>query len=291
MRDVDFTNLPATLGKIDLEKGYLILVWLLTRIFYHPQWLLVLTGIFFSFTICYFVKYSCDSSPLALMLFNALGSFAFMVQGLRQSIAMCLCLWALECLKRKSWVKSIVLILLASTFHASAFIFFIIFPLSILKINFKSFVTVSIAAIVAVRLLPNLFELINLWINDDYAMNEGAKSGGVIAICIYIVIIIFGLLFGDKSEKYFPLYIYLTVVAVSCMFMRNTVSTIAERIAQYFAFGQMAVLARSTKRFSDVTTKFLICTAIVFLMFGVAIHKTSYSVLIPYEFFWINPIY
>lgn len=290
MRGVDYNNLVPTLNKIDFEKGYLIMVWLLTRIFYHPQWLLVLTGIFFAVTICFFVKNSCESSPLALMTFNALGLFAFMVQGLRQSIAMCLCLWALDCLKRKKWVKTILLILLASTFHASALVFFIVFPLSKLKINLKSFVMVLVGATVAVVLLPYLFELVNLWVNDDYGVGQGAESGGVVAILIYVVIIVFGLLFGNKSEKFFPLYIYLTLVAVICMIMRNTVSTIVERIAHYFAFGQMAVLAHSTKRFSDRTTKVLMCIIIAFLLFGVAIYKTSYSILIPYEFFWNNPV-
>lgn len=290
MRGVDFTDLAETLVKIDLEKGYLISVWLLTRIFFHPQWLLVLSGIFFSVTICYFVKNSCDSSPLALMLFNALGSFAFMVQGLRQSIAMCLCLWALECLKKKSWIKSVALILLASTFHASALVFFIVFPLVKLKLNFKSFVIVSVGATVAVLLLPNLFKLVNLWINDDYSMGKGAESGGVVAIFIYLVIIIFGLMFGDKTEKHFPLYIYLTIVAVICMFMRNAVSTISERIAHYFAFGQMAVLAYSTKRF-DMQTRVLMYMIITLLLFVVAIYKTSYSTLIPYKFFWHDPIF
>jgi hypothetical protein len=259
MRGVDYDNLASTLDNIDFEKGYLVFVWLLTRIFYHPQWLLVLTGVFFSVTVCYFVKFSCDGSPLALMAFNSLGLFAFMVQGLRQSIAMCLCLWALECLKRGKCVKTILLIILASTFHASALVFFIVFPLSKLKINFKSFVIVLVGATVAAFLLPNLFELVNSWINDDYGMGQGAESGGVVAILIYFVIIVFGLLVGDKNEKYFPLYIYMAIVAIACMIMRNSVSTIVERIAQYFAFGQMAVLAlRSVKKSSDyekVTSK------------------------------------
>ena len=290
MRGVNYDNLVSALNTIDLEKGYLILVWLLTRIFYHPQWLLVLTGIFFSITICCFVKYSCNSSPLALMAFNALGSFAFMVQGLRQSIAMCLCLWALECLKRNSWLKFIILILLASTFHASALVYFVVFILSKLKIDLKSIVVFSLAVITAIIMLPWLFELVNSWINDDYALGNGAESGGVVAILIYFVIIVFGLLFGNKNEKYFPLYIYMTMVAMVCMIMRNSVSTIAERIAQYFAFGQMAVLAHSIKRFSDTTTKIFMGMIIAFLLFGVAIYKVSYSVLIPYEFFWQNPI-
>lgn len=291
MRGVNYENLRTTLNNIDLEKGYLLLVWLLTRIFYHPQWLLVLTGVFFSVTVCYFVKFSCDGSPLALMTFNALGLFAFMVQGLRQSIAMCLCLWALECLKRRKWVKTILLIVLASTFHASAFVFFIVCPLSKLKINFKSFVIVSVGAIVAVSFLPNLFELVNSWINDDYGVGKGAESGGIVAILIYIVIIVFGLLFGDKNEEHFPLYIYMTIIAMACAIMRNNVSTIVERIAYYFAFGQMAVLAHSTKRLTDIATKVLICMVIAFLLFGVALYKTSYSVLIPYEFFWHEPVF
>ena len=291
MRNIDFANLLPTLQNINLEKGYLITVWLLTRIFYHPQWLLILTGIFFSVTICRFVKNSCNGSPLALLTFNALGSFGFIVQGMRQGIAMCLCLWAVECLKKKRWWKFILLVLLATTFHASALLFLVVLPLVKLKTNFKSFVIVAVAAIVAVLLLPNLFELVNMWINDDYALNQGADSGGVVAICIYLVIIFFGLLFGDKTEKFFSFYIYLTLIAATCMIMRNTVSTIVERVAQYFAFGQMAVIAHSTKKFADANTKLFAYTAICFLMLGVAVYKASYSILIPYNFFWSNPVF
>jgi hypothetical protein len=225
------------------------------------------------------------------MAFNVLGSFAFMVQGLRQSIAMCLCLWALECLKRKHWIKSILLILLASTFHASALVFFIILPLIRLKLNAKGLVIFLIALVLVVFLLPNLFELVNLWIDDDYSLNQGSESGGVVAILIYFTIIAFGFLFGDKNEKFFPLYIYLAVIATTCMIMRNTVSTIVERVAQYFAFGQMAILGNSTKKISNPATRSIICMTICSLMFAVAVYKTSYSVLFPYEFFWNNPVF
>lgn len=284
LRNMSFSDFLRT--DLDLESGYLLTVWLLSHVFHNSQWLLMLSGIFFTVAVCHFAYRNCKNLTLALLVFNSLGLFNFMVQGMRQAIAMCICLWALEQIKEKKNIRFLLLVALASTFHASAIVFVALYPISKLTLSLKGILLFSILALFVVRALPTLFELVNQAINDSYVIGTGAVSGGVVAIFIYLAIIIFGLTFIDSSDPHYPMFIYMAVLGTISMIMRNTVNVIIERIAHYFSFGLMATLANSTHTIRNPNTRILISYLAGLLMLGVAVYKSSYSVLIPYTFFW-----
>lgn len=287
MSQVSFKNLGYTLRSVDLEVGYQVTTWLLAQIFRHGQWQLIFSGAFFAISVCYFVKKNCQNPILALTVFNCLGLFNFMVQGLRQSVAMCICLWAIEQCKNKKLIKFLLLVLLASLFHASAIVFLIVYILSKLKLNIKTGIVVGVAIIIGVLLLPQFFNLINKVMNDSYEIGTIVEGGGIVAIIIYILIIVFGIIFGDRNDHTHSLFIYMAIIGCMMMVMRNSISTIVERVAQYFAFAQMAIVSNSLALLKDKKSYFLIGALIIVLCIGVAVHKTSYSTLIPYQFFWM----
>jgi len=266
--------------------GYLIVVWLGSHIFQNGQWLLLLSGLFFAVSICVFVKRNCKNMVLALAVFNCLGLFNFMVQGLRQSIAMCICLWALEPCKQKRPVRFLLMIGLAALFHASAVIFAIVYLLGEMRFDLFSVVFFICGVAVAIMLIPRLFEIMNKLLNDDYSLGTGSEEGGWIAVLILLAIIVFGLAFQDKRNPHYPMYIYMTIVGLGCMLLRQSVSPIVERASNYFAYAEMVIVANSVSSIRDKRTQVLVCVAVFALCFFVAVHKTTYSSLIPYRFFW-----
>ena len=82
------------------------------------------------------------------------------------------------------------------------------------------------------------------------------------------------------------MFIYITIVAMMALVLRNTVNSIAERIGDYFTFGQMVILSNSIASLKDDKEKTMLVLFATLLMFGVAIHKASYSNLVPYIFYW-----
>ena len=122
--------------------------------------------------------------------------------------------------------------------------------------------------------------------NENYDMQSASETGGVVAVLISAVIILFGLLFKDISDKHYALFVYSAVVAAFAMLLRNSVSGIAERVSFYFAFGQVVVLSNSIESLKDVRTKILINIIAALLCLGVALYKASYSILIPYTFYF-----
>lgn len=283
---ISFSELGLYLETIDMEKGYLIFSWILSHIFKDPQMLLVISAAFFSISICRFVYINCENPALALLVFNCLGLFNFMVQGLRQGMAMCICLFALEMAKQDKKVKFILLVLLASTFHASAIVFFAILILKFFKIQAFDMTIFFLSAALGINMLPKIFEIMNKAINDNYDMSSGAEKGGIVAIFIYMCIIAFSLLFRDKDDSRIHLFVYMALIGVSALLIRNNYSTISERIGHYFGFAQMPLIANNISTLEDKNTKIIIAIIVVGLCFGVAMYKSSYSVVIPYTFFW-----
>ena len=287
---LNFEQFRTASASIDLESGYLFCVWVFSHIFKNPQMLLVLSAIFFAISICRFVYYNCKDVVFPFLVFNCLGLFIFIIQGLRQGLAMCICLWAFEKIKKDQHFKFIILVLIAMLFHASAIVFFSIYILRYMKIKFSHIVFFSIVALVGINLLPKIFGFMNVVINDDYKIGSEAENGGVIAILIYLCIIVFALITRKKNEQkddnIYDVFIYMAIIGVFSLLARNMISDIAERVGYYFAFSQMALVANSIAVQKEKGTKVALAFLVSALCLGVAVYKASYSVIIPYEFFW-----
>ncbi len=286
LRQIDFEHLWDYIKLVDLEAGYEITVWVLCRIFKSSQMLLVLTGAFFSLSLCAFVKRNCKNYVLAFLAFNCLGLFGFMVQGLRQAIAMSICLWGVEHLKKEHWIRFILTVGLACLFHASAVVFFVLIIVKKMKINVKSMAFFSVCVAIGWSIIPKMFDLMNSFMNDDYAIGKLEEEGGIVAILIYVVIILFGLIFRDKKDEIHGMFIYMALVGAIALAMRISVSSIITRISFYFAFAQMVVLSNSISEIKDTNTRTIVSFLAAFLCFGVAAYKATYTSLIPYNFFW-----
>ena len=209
-----------------------------------------------------------------------------MVQGMRQAIAMCICLWAIDqCVKRK-FIRFAIIVVIASLFHASAFVFAAVYFIAIFKINIESFVAFSILAGAFAIVFPQIFDLVNTVINDNYGLNDGSNEGGIFAILIYIAIIMFGLVFKDRNDKQYALFVYMAIIGLVCMMLRLTSSAIIERVSYFYAFSQMVVISDSVNSLRVKRERAILSMIVFALCFGVAIYKASYSVLIPYMFFW-----
>lgn len=305
MSETPFSALGETLANLDLENGFLITVWALSHAFPHPQFIFIFSGIFFTASICCFVSKNCQNVALALVVFNCLGMFNFMVQGMRQAIAMCICLFAFECCKNRNFVRFLLILILAMQFHASAIVFLPVYFIYGLKISPKGlafFIAVAVAGCCA---LPYLFSVVNFFINDGYGASGGGidDGSGNITILIYLSILATAFFLKpqnrtplndvganaedeEKKDKIYSLYFYLTCVAAIAMIMRNVVNGIVERAGCYYDFAQMALIPAVFENL-DVRVKTIASYLVILLCFAMALHKaTGGSVLIPYNFCW-----
>lgn len=285
---MSFPQFKDFLNEADMEKGYLLFAWSFSQIFPKYQALLIISGIFFAFSICSFLKKNCKNPMLGLLIFNCFGLFNFLVQGLRQGIAMCICLFAIEFYKKNKPIRFVIVVFIASLFHASAWIFLIVYFLRFLKITLPSFFLFITGGVIGFSLLPKVFEIMNTIINDEYEIGTASEEGGIITIAIYLVITFVTLFLYDKSKEneFYAMFFYMCCIAMTAMIMRNFVSSIVERIAHYFSFGVLVTVPNCIENIEDRALKSTVTIIVSLLFIILAIHKATYSTLVPYEFFW-----
>ena len=272
---------------IDMEKGYLTVAFLLSHILKNPQFIFILSGVLFSISICRFIYKNCNDPLLGLMVFNCLGLFSFMVQGLRQSIAICICLLAIEKCKKRQLLRFLILVAIAMLFHGSAVVFILVYFIYPLKVNVKGIVIFSVAGTIAFLLLPYLFSFVNYYIDDNYAMINPLDDGsGIITILIYATIFLAGIiLHSNKSSHEYDFFLYLSCITLVALIMRSTINAVAERISMYYICGQMVIVSDCGKNM-EKKSRIIFTAVIILLCFGVAVHKSTYSPIVPYRFFW-----
>lgn len=280
-----FSSLKDYIEIAPFEPGYCVFVWVFSNILPHAQFLFVLTGIFFSIAVCRYIYINSKDPELSFVMFICLGLYTFMVQGLRQSIAMSICLFAIELIKKRKFLPFVVLILFATTFHSSAIIFLFAYFLYGFKINFK---TLGLGLGIAAALLAlsgPIATIGNQLFEREY---EGEiESGGYAAVAIYVIILIVSFICAGKKrkDKDYAFFVFMTFAGAVFYVMRYTGVGIAERISYYFMFGQIIALPNAISRF-DKNVSFAIKSVVIVLCIALFAYRLNGDGLVDYRFFW-----
>ncbi len=118
------------------ESGYVVLNWVLSHIGIGFQGFLVLYAFFCVITHSRFIYKYSKNPCLTFLIFIAFAAFGYIFGLLRQSIAASILLLSVDAIRDKKFIKFLLLVLLAFTFHRSALIFLPLYFAS--KIKFKS---------------------------------------------------------------------------------------------------------------------------------------------------------
>lgn len=284
-RETSVNSLQSMFDSSRLERGYIVYVWIFSRIFSNPQFSLVLSAAIISVAVCYFIYKNSENPTLSFVMFVTLGLYTFMAQGQRQAIAMSICLFALEYCKRRKLVRFLLLVGLAMLFHQSAIVFLIVYLFYGRRLNWKTMLVALIAGGAALALSTTLVSIANTIFESDY--DVAVDSGGFVAAAIYVLILAFALIFGGKKrqEKDFAFFMLLTFTGLVTYLMRYTGTLATERISFYFMFGQIIVLPAAMRRF-DLRTRTVISALVYVLCILLFAYRLSSSDLIPFRFFW-----
>ncbi len=267
------------------EIGMQFFTFVLSRIFHDPQWILIATSLIYIVSIFYFVDRNSDDVPLSLVAYITLGLMMFHLQGMRQSIAMSICLFAYEQAKKRHIVKFILLVLLATMFHQTAIVFIPIYFLVQMKYSTKNLLWMAAGSAVVVFFADNIINIANDVFDRGYYTS--VDSGGFVATAIYIILLIVSLFYyhhqQQKDEP--PSLLYVLILGTLCYIMRYIGTLAAERISFYFAFSQIALLPNAIKIMVG-KDKLLMKLIIIVLAVALMAYRLNGSEFVPYKFFW-----
>lgn len=280
-----YSGLKSYIEIARFEPGYCVFVWVFSQIFPNGQILFILTAFFFTFAVCRYIYINSKDPELSFVMYICLGLYTFMVQGLRQSIAMSICLFAIEFIKKRKIIPFVLLVLLAFTFHQSAIVFLLAYFLYGFKINLKTMILgLGIAGVLLASSGP-IAAFGNQFFGREY---EGEiESGGYVAVAIYFIILTVSVILAGnrRKNKDYTFFVLMTFVGAVFYLMRYTGVGIAERISYYFMFGQMIALPGAISRF-DKSVSFAIKCVVITLCFLLFAYRLSSDGLVAYRFFW-----
>ena len=285
LQSLSFDSMKNYVPGHEMEAGYLYTVWALSKVFVNPQFVFVFSGLFFSIAVCRYIYINSKEPTISLVMFFCLGLYTFMVQGLRQSIAMSICLFAIEYCKEKKPIKFFVLIVIAMLFHKSAIAFAPVYFLSCIKLNAITYIGTFGVGTMLLAFSGPLIRYANIMYGSEY--HRVADSGGFVAVAIYVIILVAAFIlqktYGNK--KHYDLFFLLTFFGATFYSMRYIGGLIAGRISWYYMFGQLILLPNIVAKMEHKTrtlVKFAIITLCI-LLFAYRLHDSN---LLIYRFFW-----
>ena len=266
------------------EKGYVLLM----KIFAKSGLPFRCFTLFIYSILCLgyyrFLKRFSENVTLSLLMLICYQFLVFHTSGLRQSLAMGICLLAFLQLEEGHWVRGLGMALLAAAFHRGALAFLAVFPVyGLRKRKIPGFVYLAgIGAAVALR--PVLWKLAGL-IFSDISYPGGIDVGGNLIFLAGIAA--FGLYTldgrGSELDRFFARMGYgalLTdlVLSGSSLLRCNLFFTL------FLLAGVPNAVSRYERRTQVVLNTALGCFLIV-LFYGdtLAINQLG---LLPYRFFW-----
>ena len=230
-----------------------------------------------------------DNPFYALIFFITMGWWTYPMSTIRQSVAIGLTILAFLFEEKNKKLPFISCILLAISFHNSAFIVLIYYVITKIPLNKKNVgiwaVLGLIITLLGITPLRNFVQEIMLYFGKDYSSIE--NTGGNLMEVFFILTLILGSTFigKEKDEIYVKYYkaVYLSAVILPIVKINPTLF----RIYQYFSIYLVVFIPMMLSRIKDKKIRLIghlgyntVCLYLLFTKTLIEINK-----LIPYSFF------
>ena len=224
------------------------------------------------------------SPALSFIIYLGLPIFLMTFSGLRQSIAIAICLYSVLMIQKRKPFFFALLILLASAFHWTAWVFLVAYPVYHIKLNFGMRIfSAFLAPAVYVMRYP-LFKLLSGFFKENVTVDN---NNSITLLLVFFAIYFFCIFFYDESEEQNG-YLNLFFLAILCQTFGGLYST-AIRIGYYFMSFLPLLLPLSISGMKKKSDRTLITFVIMvcFVVFGLfCFSKDSFAETNPYYFFW-----
>lgn len=266
----------------NFELGFVFLNKIVSTVFPFPQALFFAEAIIVISCLSYFI-YKNSSEPMdSLIFFMSFGLLRFSLTGIRQSIAMSICLLSIEFIKKKRLLPFIIIVLFAMLFHKSAFVFFIVYPIINKRINYKHILGMLFIMIILFLVSDKLIYVANVFLGRDYY--TGLTEDGIGNILIHIFTIIMFILFRRQNEET-TIGFNMSILSFYCYILSYFVLGTLQRISWYFYFG-IIITIPNLYPIHDMKKRLVVRILFILISVFLMYHRFKDGIYDDYEFFW-----
>ena len=290
------------------ETGYIVLNRIIALLTDEVQWLFVVVAAF-SMVVLYKLIVEDSRDPvLSVFLFISLRFQYFMMSGLRQGMAIFLCVIAFRFIKKRKLIPFVLLVLLASQFHMTAILFLMAYPLSYLRFKSTNVAIVTAAGVIVFLLFNQILTPILGILPEYYSGYTQSvrfaenKLGNILVAVIQTIFLIVSLFStyrmrnreGRKqvftkeyNEPDFMHFMILMSILLSLISLR---ATTLDRLYYYFwifAVVYIPNVLREVRRIGDRVLLWL-GTVIFTFLYNITLlyFRPEWTEITPFKFFW-----
>jgi len=222
--------------------GFIILIKILNNFNFNYIFLFITASFIILLGVFKYILKNSRYCEVSIYIYISLGLLLSGFNIIRQWIACSVFLMAYEYLKRKNFKMYLIMILLASTFHASALFLILLYP--VLNSNIKIYKRILFAVILVVLLLSSDFTmalLANTKIVDSnfynrYVSGKMESQSNYVIFCIALInllIILFNIKTYKKNSEYWSIELNYLILLCAFSFAAPT-HIIYNRAVIYF---------------------------------------------------------
>lgn len=284
-----FNGFSLIENKLGFEFGYVLLNKIVGSLGFDFHGFLVVYAAICILCVSRFIYRYSDDVPMSFMIFFSLGAFVTMFGILRQSLGLAILLFAIPSIKKKHFIRFLLLILLASLFHKTLLLAFPLYFLDRIRVKRSTYFKMIICSFLIISVTPILS---NLLVKVMAMFGKNYSSTGFEWNNMYLVILfltVFVALFydfeNDQNDNVFHWGFIFALLIQSLTFYYPVFSRISNAIfmnftcivlAKAFQMKQKDLTFRGPLRFA------MICGLLVLFVYSL---KGSQE-MVPYTAFW-----
>lgn len=276
-----------------MEIGWVLLTKTISLFTNNLQVYLIIIAIIQFIPIAYIIAKYSSNVVLSYLVFICLGFYIDFFSGLRQMTAVSLVILSFDQIFQKHYLKFAVIVLLASTIHTSAIMFLLVWPLSKIRLSFwKSLICLGIMVALMPLYRSIISDTLTLLFESRYERYLDSTESAITMFIVYAVFLLISFVNKDDSPK-LHLYRILVLVGVAGQSLGILGDNAITRIGFYFNVFLMLLLPEIVASFKQKNERNVIIFGSVVLLcifFVLTTSSQSSYGVIPYEFFWENPI-
>ena len=280
------TDLTLAVERSRMEAGYIVFVKYVGYITSSPKvFQLIYTTIYFVGYYSFARLLSKETGFVFVYLIITLGIFFFLLTGVRQNIAISICLFSVQFLMKRKFAYTVLLIILAYAFHKSALLFLfavLIFDRKLTKFSILIYV-------IGIVLVSTYLVLVQNWANEQFEYSyeiEETGNGGVFLLIVSALTIISWIYYKNEGNNSRLVRFMFNINIFTLFFWLLRLQTrVAERPSYYFLTISCGLYAYAYSYWIHYKRNGAIVSYAIFVVsYALFVYRllTNYSSIIPY---------
>lgn len=223
---------------LNYQKGYVIYNKLIGSFCLDRQVFLFCCALISIVPISIYIFKTSKLPLLSLTLYLGLPCFLTVFSALRQAIAISICAISLLFVLNKKPFIFIVLVLFSSTFHSSALLFLVAYPMFIYKPSSTIRFTSIILLLISYILREPIFIMLSKLIKDNVVIDN---NNSITLFLVFTAIYVFMIVLVDRTDKKNTGLLNIFWIACFCQSLAG-LNNIAIRVGYYFMLPAIPLL-------------------------------------------------